>query len=76
MKNCTQASQWMDSQDVMNMLHISARTLRTLRENGTLGFSRIGNKVYFRLSEIEELLENNYVMYKLKALGKDKGTSA
>lgn len=71
MKNNSQTPTWIDSHDVMAMLHISARTLRTLRENGTLGFSRIGNKIYFRLQEIEKLLENNYVMYKLNALGKE-----
>lgn len=61
---------WLDAQDVTEQLHISPRTLQTLRSNGTLGYSRIGNKLYFRASEIEQLLRNNYVMFKLSALGK------
>jgi hypothetical protein len=36
---------WIDSQDVMQALHISPRTLQTLRSNGTLPYSRIGNKI-------------------------------
>ena len=29
---------WIDNQDVMQLLHISQRTLQTLRSNGTLPF--------------------------------------
>ena len=57
--------------EVMNALHISRRTLQTLRDNGTLGYAVVGQKFYYRISEIEDLLSNNYVMYKLKARGKE-----
>lgn len=63
---------WADGQEVMEALHISQRTLQTLRDNGTLGYSVIGGKFYYRLSEINDLLQNNYVMYKLSALGKNE----
>ncbi len=53
-------SDWIDAQDVMLKLHISARTLQTLRTNGTLPFSRIGGKLYYRISDIETILNNNY----------------
>jgi hypothetical protein len=53
-------SDWIDAQDVMLKLHISARTLQTLRTNGTLPFSRIGGKLYYRISDIEAILNNNY----------------
>lgn len=32
-------SEWMDNQDVCQMLNISPRTLQTLRDNGTLAYS-------------------------------------
>jgi len=51
---------WLDNQDVMFMLNISPRTLQTLRSNGTLPFSRINNKIYYRRSDIEKLLNDNY----------------
>ena len=35
---------WIDGQDVMMALHISKRTLQTLRDNGTLPYSRINGK--------------------------------
>ena len=59
-------SDWLDSQDVMQALHISPRTLQTLRSNGILPFSRIGNKIYYRKSDILKILSDNYTMYKIK----------
>ena len=51
---------WLDNQDVMQALYISKRTLQTLRTNGTLPFSRIGNKIYYKRSDIEDILQKNY----------------
>ena len=57
---------WIDSQDVMQALHISPRTLQTLRSNGTLPYSRIGNKIYYIKKDILKILADNYTMYKLR----------
>jgi hypothetical protein len=62
----TPLSDWLDNQDVMQALHISPRTLQTLRTNGTLPYSRIGNKIYYRKSDILKILSDNYTMYKLR----------
>ena len=51
---------WIDNQDVMQMLHISQRTLQTLRSNGTIPFSKIRGKFYYKVSDIEKLLQDNY----------------
>lgn len=51
---------WLDSQDVMMKLHISLRTLHKLRDSGTLPYSRINNKIYFRRQDLEAILNNNY----------------
>jgi hypothetical protein len=51
---------WLDNQDVMQILHISPRTLQTLRANGTLPFSRIKGKFYYKVSDLEALLNSNY----------------
>ena len=50
---------WIDGQIVMQTLHISPRTLQTLRSNGTLPFSRIGNKIYYQKQDIIKILTNN-----------------
>ena len=48
---------WMDNQDVCRYLNISPRTLQTLRDNGTLAFSKIGNKTYYRPEDVERIIK-------------------
>ena len=61
---------WLDNQDVMQALHVSPRTLQTLRSNGLLPFSRIGNKLYYRRQDIIKILSDNYTMRKIQNYGK------
>ena len=68
----TSLEDWLDNQDVMQILHISPRTLQTLRSNGILPFSRIGNKLYYRRSDISRILNNHYTMVKIKYYGGKK----
>jgi hypothetical protein len=63
---------WIDGQIVMQALHISPRTLQTLRTNGILPYSRIGNKLYYRKQDILKILSDNYTMFKIKDYGSDK----
>ena len=37
-------------------LRISPRTLQTLHDNGTLAFSKIGNKTYYRPEDVERII--------------------
>lgn len=60
---------WIDGQDVMQSIHISKRTLQSLRDEGTLPFSRINGKFYYKLSDIEQLLESNYSHLNKKSNG-------
>jgi hypothetical protein len=62
---------WIDGQCVMQALHISPRTLQTLRSNGTLPYSRIGNKLYYLKRDILKILSDNYTMYKLRKHGNE-----
>ena len=59
-------SEWLDNQDVMQALHISPRTLQTLRSNGTLPYSRIGSKIYYFRRDILKILSDNYIMHKIQ----------
>ena len=60
---------WIDGQDVMQTLHISPRTLQSLRDNGVLPYSRINGKFYYKVSDLEKLLEDNYSPSKTKGYG-------
>ena len=55
------ASKWLDTYDLSEMLHLSKRTLQTMRSNGTLPSTRFGKKVYYRYEDIERILSDNYL---------------
>jgi hypothetical protein len=63
---------WLDNQDVCQMLNISPRTLQTLRDNGTLAYSQINRKVYYKPEDVESILhvvagrDKDSEMYNLK----------
>jgi hypothetical protein len=50
-------SEWLDNQDICLHLNISPRTLQTLRDNGTLAFSRINHKIYYKSSDVEKIMQ-------------------
>ena len=56
----------LDGQDIMQLLHISPRTLQTLHSNGTIPHTRLGRKIYYRRQDIENILRDNYVMTKIE----------
>lgn len=49
-------SEWLDNQDVCMLLNISPRTLQTLRDNGTLAYSQINHKTYYKPQDVEKVL--------------------
>lgn len=53
-----------DNVELMALLHISPRTSRSWREKGYISYSRVGRKIYFRLSEVEAMLDSYQVQRK------------
>jgi len=62
---------WIDGQIVMQTLHISPRTLQTLRSNGSLPYPRIGNKIYYLKRDILKILSDNYTLCKIRNHGNE-----
>ena len=60
---------WIDNQDVLQTLHISKRTLQTFRDNGTLPYSKVKGKFYYKVSDVEQLLQDNYYNHNFKRDG-------
>lgn len=56
----TPLSEWHDNYEVMEMFHISARTLQTLRSNGKLPFAKMGGRCYYKESDLQRLMEESY----------------
>jgi len=50
---------WIDNHDIMMRLHISVRTLQSWRSKGWLPYSRIGKKIFYRESDLNDMLTNN-----------------
>jgi hypothetical protein len=48
---------WLDNATVCAYLKISRRTLQRYRSNGTIVYSMIGHKAYYKISEVKRLLE-------------------
>lgn len=48
--------EWIDNKELEKLLGLHERTLATWRENGTLGFTRIGKKIFYNRKDIEQLL--------------------
>lgn len=58
-KNSIQST-FIDNEDFIRLMKISKRTAQYWRDSGTIAFSQIGNKIYYKSSDIEDLLRKNY----------------
>ena len=53
LKDAGKTAGWLDHCDVCRKLKISKRTLQTLRDNGTLAYTKIGNRTYYLPEDVE-----------------------
>ncbi len=51
---------WYDNYEVMEMFHISQRTLQTLRSNGKLPFAKLGNKCFYREQDLQQMMMESF----------------
>jgi hypothetical protein len=54
-----QSKKWLKSSEVRKLLNISPGTLQNLRINGTLRFTKMGSIMYYKLEDINKVLEEN-----------------
>lgn len=52
---------FLDNQEFLLLMKISKRTAQTWRDEGKISFSQVGNKIYYKLTDVEELLGKHYV---------------
>jgi 3-methyladenine DNA glycosylase Tag len=50
----------LDNQEFLQLMKISKRTAQTWRDEGRISFSQVGNKIYYKLSDVEKLLQEHY----------------
>ena len=58
-ENINHNKKWIRSEEAMKFLGCSKGTLRNLRINHTLPYSKLGGTIYFSLQDIENTLESN-----------------
>lgn len=50
----------LDNSEFMRLMRISLKTAQSWRDAKLVNYSQIGNKIYYRISDIQELLDRNY----------------
>jgi phage-related minor tail protein len=53
--------QWLDNEDVCKVLRVTKRTLQNYRDNFVLPYSQIGKKILYKASDVQLILEKNYI---------------
>ena len=48
---------WLDNQEICLMMNITKRTLQTYKDKGLLPYSKLNRKNYYKLSDVQALLE-------------------
>ena len=61
LKNITSpAEHFIGTEDFAKLMGVSTRTAQVWRDEGKIGFSQMGKKIYYRMSDIEDFLAKHY----------------
>ena len=55
------SDQYIDNQEFILRMNISKRTAQFWRDSKWIAYYQIGNKIYYKLSDVELMLQQNYV---------------
>lgn len=58
--------EWIEGKTLASSLNISLRILQSLRESGKLSFSTVGKKVYYKIAEVQKLLDSGRIKVTIK----------
>lgn len=56
--------EWLDNQEVCEILNISKRTLQGYRESGVLPYSKIGYKMFYRPVDVQKMFDRDIALKK------------
>lgn len=59
---------WVDSNDVCNFLNISLRTLQRWRTTKEISYSLLGNKTFYKISDIRIILETKRMHTQIESM--------
>lgn len=49
-------AEWMDTEDVCRVLHVTPKTLQVIRDRHGIAFSQIGRKFYYKPEDVQRLV--------------------
>lgn len=52
--------EFIDNADFIQLMKISKRTAQAWRDEGKISFSQVGGKIYYKMSDVQEMLNHNY----------------
>ncbi len=58
--NSTGKINFIDNAQFIDLMGISQKTAQSWRDNGLVSFSQINNKIFYQISDIQDLLDRNY----------------
>lgn len=50
----------MDNDEFLKFMSVSKRTAQSWRDEGKISFSQVGNKIYYKMADVDKLLAENY----------------
>jgi len=56
-----QQKPFIDNEEFMDLMRVSKRTAQKWRDEGLIAFSQVGNKIYYRMEDIDLLLKNHLI---------------
>jgi ribonuclease D len=59
-KQKSPAETFVDNQEFIQIMNVSKRTAQSWRDEGIISFSQIGSKIYYRMSDVQSLLDKHY----------------
>ena len=54
------ADPFFSNEEFMELMCISVRTAQLWRDEGLIGFSKLSGKIYYKMSDIQKLLDDSY----------------
>ena len=54
------SNEFVDNSDFIKLMNISKRTAQAWRDEGKISFSQVGGKIYYKMSDVQEMLNHNY----------------
>jgi len=59
-RNTPKQEVFLDNEEFIKTMKISRRTAQTWRDEGKISFSQVGNKIYYKLSDVEKTMQDHY----------------